>query len=251
MDNHVAQLVDMGFDARAAVAALHDHGAQFEEALTFLMTNPDFVPGVLHPTSSTPGTALLEYKVSVPSTVAGTYLEVSVAARGQEWSLQKRMSQFEALRGEMIEAFAAELGAAAPFPQAGMFGSQEDPALVESRRVYADEFFRVCAHSEMVSGSHSLGWLEGRVRPVKFTRRARRTTRCASTSPCCGSLASLTTPTALTWLRGTRMATLSAARAVRFSHRPLLPSHRDEPGRAVYLYCSPAGHQGRGHLAVT
>lgn len=40
MDAHVAKLVDMGFDPRAATAALHDHGAQFEEALSFLMANP-------------------------------------------------------------------------------------------------------------------------------------------------------------------------------------------------------------------
>eukprot|EP01046_Picozoa_sp_COSAG06_P044019 COSAG06_NODE_5862_length_3240_cov_1.539000_3_plen_115_part_00 len=62
MDSHVAQLVEMGFEARAATAALHDH-PRFEDALNFLMTNPGWMPGVLHATSSTPAEAVVAYEV--------------------------------------------------------------------------------------------------------------------------------------------------------------------------------------------
>lgn len=62
MDSHVAQLVEMGFDARAATAALHDH-PRFDDALNFLMTNPGWMPGVLHATSSTPSDAVVAYEV--------------------------------------------------------------------------------------------------------------------------------------------------------------------------------------------
>ena len=93
MDSHVAQLVEMGFDVRAAVAALHDHGAQFENALSFLMANPEYMPGPLHPTSSTPGQAVMQYDVSVPRVVGGSHLEIALRARGQEWVVQKQMTQ--------------------------------------------------------------------------------------------------------------------------------------------------------------
>jgi hypothetical protein len=107
MDSHVAQLVEMGFDARAATAALHDR-PHFEEALNFLMSNPDWLPGVLHATSSTPAEAVVAYEVSVPRVVAGTYFEISVQSRGQEWTVQKKITQFEELHRELSEMFSRE-----------------------------------------------------------------------------------------------------------------------------------------------
>ena len=147
MDSHVAQLVEMGFDARAATAALHD-SPRFEDALNFLMTNPAWLPGALHATASTPGNAVVAYEASVPRVVAGTYFEISVQSRGQEWTVQKKIVQFEELHKEIMEMFAREMEGVTPFPQPGMFTSREDPALLESRRVYADEFLTIAAHSD-------------------------------------------------------------------------------------------------------
>ena len=155
MDSHVAQLVEMGFDARAATAALHDR-PHFEEALNFLMSNPDWLPGVLHATSSTPAEAVVAYEVSVPRVVAGTYFEISVQSRGQEWTVQKKITQFEELHRELSEMFSRELDGTTPFPQPGIFQSREDPGLLESRRQNADEFLTICAHSDTVCETEQL-----------------------------------------------------------------------------------------------
>ena len=74
MDSHVAQLVEMGFDARAAAGALHDMGSM-PAALNFLTENPGWLPDALHPTASTPSDAVVAYEASVPRVVARTYFE--------------------------------------------------------------------------------------------------------------------------------------------------------------------------------
>jgi hypothetical protein len=35
----------------------------------------------------------VQYQVSIPQSVAGSYFDVSVSARGKEWSVQKKISQ--------------------------------------------------------------------------------------------------------------------------------------------------------------
>ena len=80
-DAHVATLVEMGFDPRAALAALHDAGASFDGALALLVADPEHAMGdSLHPTASTPAGAVLSFEVSVPASVGG-YLEVTVRVR--------------------------------------------------------------------------------------------------------------------------------------------------------------------------
>ena len=155
MDSHVAQLVEMGFDARAATGALHDH-PRFEDALNFLMAHPDWMPGVLHATTSTPSDAVVAYEVSVPRVVAGTYFEISVQSRGQQWTVQKKITQFEELYKELCGLFSRELQGVAAFTAPGMFQSREDPALLESRRQSADEFLTICAHSDTVCETEQL-----------------------------------------------------------------------------------------------
>ena len=96
MDSHVAQLVEMGFDARAAAGALHDMGSM-PAALNFLTENPGWLPDALHPTASTPSDAVVAYEASVPRVVARTYFEISVSARSQSWTEQRKIAAFEEL----------------------------------------------------------------------------------------------------------------------------------------------------------
>lgn len=134
-DAHVARLVEMGFDARAALAALHDAGTSFDGALgesastccpppppppplgplrcfsvppchlsvlcpfaALLVDNPAHgADQPLHPTASTPADAVLQYQVTVPESVGG-YLDVAVSVAGKSWTTQKKIPAFEALR---------------------------------------------------------------------------------------------------------------------------------------------------------
>ncbi len=61
----------------------------------------------------------------MPRVVAGTYFEISVQSRGKEWTVQKKITQFEELHKEFCELFTRELEGVAAFPQPGMFQSRE------------------------------------------------------------------------------------------------------------------------------
>ena len=61
----------------------------------------------------------------MPRVVAGTYFEISVQSRGKEWTVQKKITQFEELHKELLDLFTRELEGVAVFPQPGMFQSRE------------------------------------------------------------------------------------------------------------------------------
>ena len=101
---------------------------------------------------TSPRTVSLQYAVSVcyDKFQTGSELRITMHSRGTEWVLERDMKSFEALYTELREAFAAELASAPPFPQPSVFGSADDPALLQRRRQYANGFLRDCEKSEVV-----------------------------------------------------------------------------------------------------
>ncbi len=104
------------------------------------------------------------YQVSVPRVVAGTYFEISVQSRGKEWTVQKKITQFEELHKELCELFTRELEGVAAFPQPGMFQSRE---VRDLRRTPSP---RQLSSHEITSAVCSAGPGAARVAPTQCRR---------------------------------------------------------------------------------